>query len=152
MAKTESQPIEAPPLDGTQVVIAGLTDDEADEVVVIENRGTVAQPLTGWVLASLRGPHFYEFPEGLILHPDSAVRIHSGPGARAQPPSDLVWRQERMWRNRGDTAVLFGANGHEVARWGEGEQQVSSSGAKLLFREDGGMQIEDAGPRKYVTK
>jgi hypothetical protein len=31
-------------------------------------------------------------------------------------PTDLVWTRQYVWNNKGDTAMLYDADGHEVSR------------------------------------
>lgn len=153
MAKPDSYPVESPQLDGAHITIAELQAEGPEEYVTIKNTGTVAQPLTNWVLASLRGETFYEMPDGLILHPNSRVRIHSGPAAESNPPTDFVWTRESVWNDKGDTAVLFDTNGHEVARLSHGSPPVETRGGKLLYRDDdGGLRIEESYPSKAVNR
>ncbi len=85
------------------------------EHVEIENRSLVAQPLTGWVLASLRGNQFYVFP-AVIVTPDETIRVHSGSNTVSNPPHDWLWTKENVWRNASDVAVLFDVEGQEIAR------------------------------------
>ncbi|HBY95055.1 MAG: lamin tail domain-containing protein [Ardenticatenaceae bacterium] len=153
MAKPDSYTVETPKLEGTHITLAELQVEGADEYVTIENTGTVAQPLTSWILASLRGETLYQMPEGLVLHPNSRVRIHSGPAAEGNPPTDFVWTRERVWNDKGDTAVLFDALGHEVTRLTHGSPPAESRGARLLYRDDDGrLHIEDSYPSKAVNR
>lgn len=152
MGKTESSPIEVSQLDGARIAMTELDAEGSDEVVLIQNLGTVAQPLTGWVLTSLRGETFFTLPEGTILPPGGQLRVHSGPGASAGGPDDLLWTRESVWNNKGDTAVLFGANGHEIARIGHGNRRDDSKGSKLLYRDEHGMRIEDSAPYKVGNR
>ncbi|MDQ4078062.1 MAG: lamin tail domain-containing protein [Chloroflexota bacterium] len=151
MTRSDSRPLEVPQLDGAHIVMSDMNAEGADEYVVIENLGTVAQPMTNWVLTSLRGDQFYTMPEGFVLRAGGRVRIHSGPGAQSSPPNDLLWTRDSIWNNKGDTAVLFGANGHEVARIGHGNRRDDSKREKLLYRENGEMRIEDLKPYKKVN-
>ncbi len=152
MAKQKTYLVEAGALDGTNISITEFSAEGADEYVTIQNGGTMAQPLTSWALASLRGESIYEFPDGLILHPNSRVRIHSGPGAQGSPPGDWVWTREKIWNDQGDVAVLFDARGHEVARLSHGTPPPATRNAKLLYRDEDGIRIEDSGPHKAVNR
>ena len=58
--------------------IEAIQNDGLQEFVTIINQGTIGQPMTGWVLASLRGQAFYLFPDDLILRPAWLIVIHSG--------------------------------------------------------------------------
>lgn len=147
-----SRPTEAPLLDGVTIWMNELQATGEDEYVTIKNIGTVAQPLTNWVLASLRGEQFYTFPEGTFLSPGESIQVHSGPGARNAPSQALFWTREPVWNNKHDTAVLFDANGHEVARLAHGQTRTDNQRAQLLYREDGSMSIEARAPHKMVKR
>jgi hypothetical protein len=122
------------------VKIAKVYNDALRECVTIVNRGTLAQPMGGWALASLRGERFYVFPDDLILRPGMMVIIHSGQGALDNPHRDLLWTREQIWNNRGDVAVLFDANGLEIDRCTYPHERVLGSAArhrKRLLRDSG---------------
>lgn len=147
-----SEPTRAPQLDGAHLAITELSAEGSDEWVTVENLGTVAQPLTGWVLATLRGDRLFHFPEGTFLQPGQKLRIHSGSGAAGGSAADLLWTREPMWNDKGDTAVLFGANGHEVSRLSNGRSRAENRGARLLYREDGPPRIEESAPEKMIGR
>ena len=96
MRKRTSQPTCVGQVDGAQVRIDRVHNDAQRELVEIVNRGTLAQPMGGWVLASLRGEQFYSFPDNIILQLEMMVNIHSGQGAVDNPPRDLLWAREEM--------------------------------------------------------
>ena len=116
MSKQTSRPVQAGQMAGARPRITGILNDALREHVTIVNGGTMAQPMDGWALASLRGERVYAFPADLILLPGMEVTIHSGQEAQDHPPCDLLWTQEQVWNNRADTAVLFDAHGVEVDR------------------------------------
>ncbi|MBL0345273.1 hypothetical protein [Candidatus Villigracilis affinis] len=77
------------------------------EYVSIVNRGTVPQPMSGWVLASLRGHAFYPFTGDLMLEPGMIVKVQSGQleskqhkksGARGKIIVDDWSGLEQPWR------------------------------------------------------
>ncbi|MBA3532425.1 MAG: lamin tail domain-containing protein [Ardenticatenales bacterium] len=152
MSKGKSRPIEVPLLDGVTLWMSELQALGADESVTIKNIGTIPQPLNSWVLASLRGESFYTFPEGTILEPGGEITVHSGPSARNNPPKELFWTKEHIWNNQSDTAVLFDATGHEVARMAQGRSRSEEQGRKLLYRDEEGMHIEDSAPHKMEKR
>jgi hypothetical protein len=125
-------------LAGTHLKIIDIYNDALREHVTIVNLGTQAQPMGGWVLASLRGEQFYTFPDDLILPPHMRVSLHSGEGALDAPPHHLFWAVEQIWNNRGDVAVLFDANGFEVDRrahpykWTQRPQRTTPRRKRLL--------------------
>jgi len=121
--------------------------DSAHEVVAITNKGRISQPLTGWILVSLRGPYFFRFPKGTILHAGDHLLIHSGPEGSPSSKRDLLWCRERLWNSKGDVAVLFGMNGHEVDRYWYGQVGGGClSRIKLLFRRENALEIQDWHP------
>jgi hypothetical protein len=137
-----------PELRGAKPCIDRVEAASADEVVTITNEGQIVQPLTGWILASLRGPYFFRFPKGTILHAVDHLLIHSGPGASPSSRRDLLWCRERRWNSKGDLAVLFDMNGHEVNRHWYGQVgSIRSMRLKLLFRrQEGVFDIRDRHP------
>ncbi len=140
--------IRAPVLQGARPLIDRVEADSAHEVVRITNKGRIAQPLTGWILASLRGPYFFRFPRGTILPAGDNLLIHSGPEASTSSKRDLFWCRKRRWNSKGDVAVLFGMNGHEVDRhwYGQVGSNRSMRHIKLLFRREGVFEIQDWHP------
>lgn len=96
------------------VTIAALHHAGADETLVIRN-SALAQDMTGWRLTSGAGQQTFTFPPGLVLMPDSELRIHSGPAAPAASGGDLVWTRQHIWRDEGDTATLLDADGNVVS-------------------------------------
>lgn len=98
----------------TKPSIRALQQLGQEEVVIIENKG-LTQDLTGWRLVSGRGEQTFSFPPGFVLMSDSEVQVHSGPGAQAAGPNDLLWTQRHIWRDEGDTATLFDAEGNAVS-------------------------------------
>ena len=97
MRKRTSQPTRVGQMDGAQVRLDRVHNDAQREFVEIVNRGTLAQPMGGWVLASLRGEQFYLFPDNVILQPEMVATVHSGQGASDNPPRDLLWTREQIW-------------------------------------------------------
>jgi hypothetical protein len=138
-----SQFIRVPVLQGAKPLIDHVEADSAHEIVTITNEGQIAQPLTGWILASLRGPYFFPFPKGTILLSDDQLLIHSGPEASPSPKSGLFWCRERRWNSKGDVAVLFGMNGDEVDRYWYGQVGGGClSRIKLLIRRGNAFEIQ----------
>jgi hypothetical protein len=139
-----TQNTRVPELRGAKPRIDRVEADSAHEVVTITNKGQIAQPLTRWILASLRGPYFFRFPKGTILHATDHLLIHS-PSLSSK--RDLHWCQERRWNSKGDVAALFGMNGHEVNRHWYGQVgSIKSMRLKLLFRREGVFDIRDRHP------
>ena len=114
------------------------------------NRGTVVQPMSGWVLASLRGQAFYPFPDDLLFEPGMIVKVQSG---QQEPKKEqkywdllenLFWTIGQVWNNHSDTAILFDANGLEIDRLPYPHERVNGSSAyrrKVLTRNDDGFEI-----------
>ena len=152
MSKRTSQFICAGQLNGAELRIKIVKNDGLEESVAIVNRGTVAQPMSGWVLASLRGQVFYTFPDDLIFEPGKLVVIHSGQ-QRSKEQNDfgqftsLSWTINQVWNNHSDTAILFDANGLEIDRFSYSHTRVIGSSAshrKILVRSDNGLKIVNA--------
>ena len=128
--KQYSQPTRAGELAGAQLEISRVHNDGLRESVTIVNRGTMAQPMSGWVLATLPGGQVYIFPDDIILMPGSVVVIHSGQDALVNSPPDLFWTHDQIWNNQKDTAILFDVHGLEVDRWVYPHGRISGSAAK----------------------
>lgn len=96
----------------TQLNYAG-----SDEYIQISNLGPSSQVMTGWKIVSVVGPQEYLFPEGYILANGAQVRVHSGPDAINNPPTDLLWTLAHVWRDAGDEARLYDAHGNLIDSW-----------------------------------
>ncbi len=129
MRKRTAQPTRAGQLTGTQLRIVTIHNDGLRESITVANQGTLAQPMCGWALATLRGERFYFFPDDVVMLPEMIVTIHSGQDALDAPPRDLLWAREQMWNNRGDVAVLFDSNGLEVDRHTYPHKRILGSAA-----------------------
>ncbi len=152
MSKYPSYDVQSGQLDGAKLKIEAVQNDGLREFVTIINQGTTSQPMTGWVLASLRGQAFYLFPDGLILRPAWLIVIRSGQEESQKPPrdqavqADLLWSSQQVWNNHSDTAILFDANGLEIDRYSYPHNRVTGSSAnrrKVLTREIRGCVIGD---------
>ena len=153
MSKRISQVVRIGQLKGAKLKIKAVKNDGLQEYVTIINRGTVAQPMSGWVLASLRGQTFYPFTDDFMLEPGMIVKVQSG---QLEPKktknkrgvwADLLWTVGQVWNNRGDTAILFDANGLEIDRLSYPHERVMGSSAnrrKLLVGEDGFEIVNDS--------
>jgi len=122
---------------GARPRITGILNEALREHVTIVNGGTMAQPMAGWALASLRGKRVYAFPADLILLPGMEMTIHSGQEAHDHSPCDLLWTQEQVWNNRADTAVLFDAHGVEVDRVPYPPRQTRAARSRKALIRDG---------------
>ena len=150
MSKRTSQTVYVGQLKGAKLKIKAVKNDGLQECATIINRGTVAQPMSGWVLASLRGQVFYPFPDDLMLQPGMIVKVQSGQQEPKKTHNErgvlasLLWTIEQVWNNRGDTALLFDANGLEIDRHNYPHERVMGSSAnrrKVLVRNDDGFEI-----------
>jgi len=150
-------------LKGAKVKVKEVKNDGLHEYVTIINRGTVTQPMSGWVLASLRGQAFYPFTDDLMLEPGMILKVQSGqlePNAAQEERGTLkklLWTIGQVWNNHSDTAILFDANGLEIDRLSYPYDRVMGSSAnrrKFLVGGDGGFEIvNDSLPRsKKVTR
>lgn len=86
--------------------ITDLKYYSSDEIVTVKNYGPGSQSLDGWQIISTRGSQTFTFPAGTILAAGQMVRVHSGPSAFGNPPSDLLWSTAYLWNNNGDKAEL----------------------------------------------
>ena len=150
MPKRTPQIVRIGQLKGAKLKIKAVKNDGLQEYATIINRGTVAQPMSGWVLASLRGQTFYPFPDDLIFEPDMIVKVQSGQQEPKNTNNDwgiwknLLWTIDQVWNNRGDTAILFDTNGLEIDRYSYPHERVMGSSAKrrkVLIRNDDGFEI-----------
>jgi len=97
--------------------ITQLQYSGSDEYVQITNNGPSAQTMTGWKIESVVGPQWYYFPDEYTLAVSAYVRIHSGPDAIDNPPTDLRWATAYYWRDAGDEARLYDALDQLVDSW-----------------------------------
>jgi hypothetical protein len=97
--------------------ITNLQCPGRDEFVEITNLGTATQLMTGWRIHSVVGNQSYYFPFGFTLPAGQAVRVHSGPDALHNLPTDLRWTTEYIWNNEGDEARLYSAQDVQVDQW-----------------------------------
>ncbi|MDO9300697.1 MAG: lamin tail domain-containing protein [Anaerolineales bacterium] len=156
MSKRTSQIVRIGQLKGAKLKIKAVKNDGLQESATIINRGTVAQPMSGWVLASLRGQVFYPFPDDLMLEPGMIVAVQSGQQESKIIHNDwgiwadLLWTTDQVWNNNSDTAILFDANGLEIDRHNYPHERVMGSSAKrrkVLVRNDDGFEIVNESPR-----
>ena len=153
MPKRTSYAVHAGQLEGAKLKIAAVHNDGLKESVTLVNQGRVAQPMAGWVLASLRGQVFYSFPDDLTLPREMSIVIHSG---QQEPKNtavstDFFWTTDQIWNNRGDIAILFDANGLEIDRHSYPHERVMGSSGnrrKVLIRNNDGFEITDEAPRR----
>jgi hypothetical protein len=150
MSKRSSYIVNTGQLEGANLKIVVIHNNGLQESLTILNRGTVVQPMSGWVLASLRGQVFYSFPDDLILYANMIAIVHSGQQELQNAPThhdvwrELFWTTDQVWNNHGDIAILFDANGLEIDRFSYPHERVLGSSAKrqkVLLRNDDGYEI-----------
>ena len=150
MSKQASQIVSVGQLQGAKMKIKAVKNDGLQEYVTIINRGTAVQPMSGWVLASLRGQAFYQFPDDLMSEPGVIVEVQSGQlePKKIQKDRDvfenLLWTIGQVWNNHSDTAILFDVNGLEIDRLSYPHKRVMGSSAfhrKILKRNEDGFEI-----------
>lgn len=133
-------------VDGAKIEVSEVRNEGRSEAVVLVNLGHVDQPLTGWSLASLKGQRVFRFEDGFVLKAGSRVTVTSGDGVAHRPPAILGWKDEPVWNNRGDVALVFDCDGEEVARFAYRTKQAAQAGRlpkhRLVAREDGAWAIE----------
>ena len=113
-AKTTDRAVVMPDATSGRISIR-VCNEGLREYIEIKNRSTIAQPMTGWVLASLRGCQVIECP-GIVLTPGASIRIHSGCDPFQAPPGDWLSTTDKFRHNGFDVAVLFDAVRREVTR------------------------------------
>ena len=154
MSKRTSVAVKAGQLEGAKIAIETVLNDGLHESVTIMNRGSVVQPISGWVLASLRGQVFYQFPEDVLIRPGKNIVVSSGMprsenvNNEQSATIDLFWANGQVWNNHSDTAILFDANNQEIDRYSYPHERVMGSSnkrQKVLIRNDSGFEIVDEG-------
>lgn len=100
----------------SDVRFSWLKGSGTDEYVEVSNYGTAGQDMSGWRIVSVVGNQTYWFPRGYILGAGAYVRVHSGPDAYGDPPSDLEWTTGYVWNNGGDEAALYDDEGNVIDR------------------------------------
>ncbi|MDI7278104.1 MAG: lamin tail domain-containing protein [Anaerolineae bacterium] len=141
-----SRPVVMPETPGADVAITEVRAEGSLEYVTITNRGQIAQPLSGWALASLRGLAVFLFPEDTVLEPGAELRVLSGEAAAAGSAGTLVWTRESIWSDRSDTVLLFDSLGREVARRAYPRPTIREERVpkrKILVLDRSGYYLED---------
>jgi hypothetical protein len=149
MSKRTSQIIRTGQLKGAKLKIKAVENNGLQESLTLINNGMVAQPMSGWVLASLRGQVFYSFPDDLIFEPGMVVMVQSGQQESKKQNdqgiwANLLWTINQVWNNHSDTAILFDANGLEIDRHSYPHKRVMGSSTnhrKILMQNDNGFEI-----------
>ncbi len=163
MSKQISQIVCIGQLKGAKLKIKAVKNDGLQEYATIINRGTVAQPMSGWVLASLCRQAFYSFPDDLMFEPGMIVVVQSGQQKSENTHkdrgvwADLLWTIDEAWNDHGDTAILFDANGLEVDRHSYPHKRAVGSSANprtVLVHNDNGFEIakESLYPAKKAAR
>jgi hypothetical protein len=157
MSKKTSQMVEAGQLAGAKVSIKRIHNDGLQEAVLLQNLGTVAQPMGGWVLASFRGNSFFSFPADLNFLPGTTIIVYSGQPLERQVQTgwsstiNLFWTNEQVWNNHGDMAIVFDADGVEVDRRAYPHERIMGSDDKhtmMLIQNVDGYQIIETPARQ----
>lgn len=84
------------------------------ETVTISNDGAADLSLSGYRLHDEGSNHTYTFPT-YTLGPGETVTITTGPDA-ASGDGFLLWKNQNVWNNDGDTAFLILPDGTEINR------------------------------------
>jgi endonuclease YncB( thermonuclease family) len=107
-ARAAARGLWAPPVPGLDMVV-----DKVAETVVIANNGGTPVDLSGWRVASLRGPQSVELPAGTILQPGTALTVASG-----SSQGDVAFGQRHVWHNElPDSAELRRPDGRVALYW-----------------------------------
>src|SRR3989304_1035680 len=157
MSKRTSQTVYVGQLKGAKLKIKAVKNDGLQEYATIINWGTVAHPMSGWVLASLRGQVFYPCPDALMIITGMIGKVQSGQQEPKKTHPDwgvwasLLWTIDQVWNNNSDTAILFDSNGLEIDRHSYPHERVMGSSAKrrkVLIRNDDGFEIVNDSLRR----
>jgi len=95
-------------------------DNLNGEWVDIENRGSTAADLTGWVLKDESATHRFRFGSGTVLEVGTKMRVFTGCGLDIVSPSfaEIYWCEVgAVWNNGGDTAFLLDPEGNIHDEW-----------------------------------
>ena len=107
-ARAAARGLWAPPVPGLAMVV-----DKVAETVVIANDGGAPVDLSGWRVASLRGPQSVELPAGTVLQPGTTLTIASG-----SSQGDVAFSQRHVWHNElPDSAELRRPDGRTALYW-----------------------------------
>jgi micrococcal nuclease len=90
-------------------------DNLNGEWVRLENSGSTAADLSGWVLRDESSANRYSFPHGSALPPGARLTVFVGCGD--DRPGSLYWcAGGPVWNNGGDTALLLETSGDVAGR------------------------------------
>ncbi len=107
-AREAARGLWAPPVPGLAMVV-----DKVAETVVIANNGGAPVDLSGWRVASLRGPQSIELPAGTVLQPGTTLTVASG-----SSQGDVAFGQRHVWHNElPDSAELRRPDGRTALYW-----------------------------------
>ncbi len=107
-ARAAARGLWAPPVPGLAMAV-----DKVAETVVIANGGAAPVDLSGWRVASLRGPQSVELPAGTVLQPGTSLTIASG-----SSHGDVAFGQRHVWHNElPDSAELRRPDGRTALYW-----------------------------------
>ena len=112
MVINRPEPTLAPPA----ISITDLHYTGRDEWVQVTNTADQAVSIEGYRLQSVEGDQWYDLPD-LFMPPGTSLRIHSGPDAIDNPPSDVLWTTQYIWNNDGDEARLYDEEGVLIDQW-----------------------------------
>ncbi|MGQ9626490.1 MAG: lamin tail domain-containing protein [Anaerolineae bacterium] len=116
---TPVAPPTATPIPGTaaRILIVEVNPKGPDEYILIRNEGNAPQDMAGWWLRADHAWRVFTFPPEFVIQPGGSVRIHSGPGALDNPPTELTWVREEIWDDAGDVARLYNATNNLLVEY-----------------------------------
>jgi hypothetical protein len=98
---------------------------EEDESIELYNNGPMLLDLGNWRINAGDEGQDMTFPHGTLIMPKTCLRIHT------RRKGEFSFNSPRpIWNNKGDTAVLFDAEGNEVCAYAygcDGHAEVSIS-------------------------
>ena len=102
-------------LEDDKIDVKIISVDKSKEIVVIKNNTDLEIDMSDWVLKSVLGSQFYDFPDDYILVAGGEVTIVSGSNNTNNGDSILKWTGSYIWNNTlEDRAELYNNDGELV--------------------------------------
>jgi hypothetical protein len=102
-------------LEDVEIDIKIISVDKSKEIVVIKNNTDIDIDMSDWVLKSVLGSQFYDFPDGYILGSGGEISIVSGSNKTNNGDNILKWTGSYIWNNKFvDKAELYNDDGELV--------------------------------------
>lgn len=84
--------------------------------MTILNQSKKEVDISGWIISSGVGDQMFTFPEKTLLKPGASTNVWSGKGSDSKdhPPHSFSWTKRYVWKDAGDFAALYDAQGDLV--------------------------------------